>query len=435
MPRILVVDDDLSLSEVLQRLLQQEGYQTAVAESGDAAMTAIRENPTDLVLLDLRLKQESGLELLPKLKAIRPEMSVIMITAVGSIEDAVEAMRLGADNFVAKPVDPPRLLTIVAKGLECGALRQKNISLESLQPIGKAETTDAMKQTAALVDAVADRDTTVLLCGETGTGKGYLAARIHQLSSRKKEPFVELNCAGLQRELTESELFGHERGAFTGAVERKIGLFEAASRGTLFLDEIGEMDVTVQAKLLKVLDEKRFRRIGSITEMTTETRVIAATHQDLSKAVSEGKFREDLFYRLSVFTIDIPPLRERKTEILPLACHFLNQFRSTKPVNGISNEAQKQLLAYNWPGNIRELRNVIERATILCPPNKHIEPQHLPRLLNQERFADPLTMEDAERQVMEKALRETDGNLHAAARQLGISRSTLYRKMKVYGLE
>lgn len=437
--RVLIVDDDESLSDALKGYLEHVHYQVCQAGNGAAALSTVRREPIGVALLDLRLKKESGLDLIPELKNIRPEMSVIMITAMGSIETAVEAMRLGADNFISKPIDCGGLVAVVAKGFESRALRLRNIHMERLQPPASLPLWGealSMQKTLELVDAVAGRDTSVLLHGETGTGKGVIARRIHDLSPRKNCPFVELNCAGLQKELTESELFGHERGAFTGAVERKIGLFEAADGGTLLLDEIGEMELGVQSKLLKVLDQKKFRRVGGTVEIESDVRVIAATHRDLSRCVSEGKFREDLFYRLNVFVIELPPLRDRKEDVLPLSLHLLQLFRGQNDCRSISKEAEKVLLQHSWPGNIRELRNAIERAAIVCPPDSPILPKHLPSFLPID-LPDgaPSTADAAERQVLEKALLEQGWNLHAAARQLGVSRGTLYRMIKKHGVK
>lgn len=439
--KILIVDDDTSLAEALTQLLEHAGYQTSVASSGASALDAVRRRPTDLALMDLRLGGESGLKLLPEVKNIRPEMSVIMITAAGTIEDAVEAMRLGADNFVTKPIDPPRLLTIIAKGLEAGSLRRKNQQLERLsKPSGDPflGVSKSMRDAIALSEAVASRDTTVLLRGETGSGKGLLARHIHHRSSRQKEAFVELNCAGLQRDLTESELFGHEKGAFTGATERKLGLFEAADGGSLFLDEIGEMDLSVQAKLLKVLEQKRFRRVGGLAEIESDARLIAATHRDLAKDVADGKFREDLFYRLNVFAIPVPPLRERREDIIPMALAFLSEFRGSGAQEQISPEAVQRLQAYHWPGNVRELKNVMERAAILCPTGSAVQVAHLPTFEGPStavsKGAGDMTMGGAEKQLLESSLASHNYNLKATAADLGISRGTLYRKIKKYGI-
>jgi DNA-binding NtrC family response regulator len=441
---ILLVDDDPSLIESLTGLLENAGYAVSSASDGRTALEAASARPTDLVLLDLRLGPESGLDLLPRLKALRPEMSVIMITALGSIENAVEAMRLGADNFIVKPLDPPNFLAVLAKGFESRELRHRSLRLERLSGTTAGEfygAAPAMRRALELADTVAPRDTTVLLLGETGTGKGLLARRIHDASPRRSQPFVELNCAGLQRELTESELFGHERGAFTSASERKLGLFEAAHGGTLLLDEIGEMDLAVQAKLLNVLEERRFRRVGGVTEIEVDVRVLAATHRDLASDVAEGRFREDLLYRLNVFAIPIPPLRERTGDILPLAVRLLEKNKGPGAApSGISEAAAAILEGYDWPGNVRELSNVMERAVILCPPGTGVTPEHLPPLAAGPRrtgSGNPgtTTFTDAEHQLVEQALKANDGNILATARQLGVSRGTLYRKIKKYGLK
>ena len=440
---IVIIDDDEALASALAGLLRHARYEVRTAASSSEALREIEDHPTALALLDLRLGDESGLELLPQLKARRPEMSVIILTALGTIENAVEAMRLGADNFVVKPVDPPQLLATIAKGLEARDLRCQSERWARLRPAGGGEIlsrSPAMQQVVRLAETVAPRDTTVLLTGETGVGKGVLARHIHRASRRGDGPFVELNCAGLQRELTETELFGHEQGAFTGATERKLGLFEAADGGTLLLDEIGEMDPAVQAKLLHVLETGRFRRLGGVSEIGADVRLIAATHRDLARDVEEGRFREDLLYRLNVFRIAIPPLRDRADDILPLAMRFLAEFRGTDDAVRISPAAEALLVRYEWPGNVRELRNLMERATILCPPERPIEPVHLPPLSPRrpggtERSGRPgETMREAERRLLEKALAAHGGNIRATARDLGVSRGTLYRKMRKYGL-
>lgn len=443
--RILVIDDHPSFITSATALLAHAGYEVRSAATGQAGLEIVRREPIELTLLDIGLGVESGLDVLPQLKMLRPEMSVVIITALGTIENAVEAMRRGADNFIEKPIDPSRFLAVVAKGLESRQLRCKYLQLERLSAPAQAMILgegSAMRDVLRLAEAVAGRETTVLLRGETGTGKGLLARLIHDASPRRKEPFVALNCAGLQRELTESELFGHERGAFTGAVERKIGLFEAADGGTLFLDEISEMDMGVQAKLLSVLEQKRFRRLGGVTEIEVDVRLIAATNRDVAKDVAAGRFREDLFYRLNVFTIDLPPLRERREDILPLAWHFLRELQGPQ---AISSAAQEILLSYSWPGNVRELRNVIERAAILCPPGSELLPIHLPPLGAEVRapasvtppigdLLASLTMEEVERLYLEAALHAHDWNLEATVRDLGLSRATLYRKIKKYNL-
>ncbi|RMG56599.1 MAG: sigma-54-dependent Fis family transcriptional regulator [Acidobacteria bacterium] len=450
---ILIIDDDASLCQALAELLGSAGYEVKTAETGAAALEVVRQESIGLALLDIRLGAESGLDVLPQIKMLRPEMSVIILTALGTVENAVAAMRRGADNFIVKPIDPSSFLVIVEKGLEACSLRRKAARLQRLTSSSRSiifGQGSAMSDVLRLAEAVATRETTVLLRGETGTGKGVLARLIHEASPRKKEPFVELNCAGLQRDLTESELFGHERGAFTGAVDRKIGLFEAAEGGTLFLDEVGELDAAVQAKLLRVLEQKRFRRLGGVADIEVDVRLIAATNRDLEQDVAEGRFRQDLWYRLNVFTIELPPLRERRQDILPLAYHFLDEFRGGRTsAPRLSPAVEEILLAYDWPGNVRELRNVIERAAILCPPGSEVLPIHLPPLeasreaLQKTTEDSPtasdtapasMSMEEAERRHLASTLNAHDWNLQAAARALGLSRATLYRKIKKYNL-
>jgi two-component system response regulator AtoC len=441
--RVLIVDDDRPLADALVGLLAHAGCDAHAVTSGPDALSVLRKQTVELVLLDLRLGSESGLDLLVEIKKVRPEISVIIITALGTIEAAVEAMRAGADNFVLKPLDPPRLLAVVAKGLEARALRVRTLQLErtSTRPAPSVVGGSApMAEAVRLAETVAPHDTTVLLRGETGTGKGLVARLVHDRSTRRRQPFVELNCAGLHRELTESELFGHEKGAFTGATERKLGLFEAAAGGTLFLDEIGEMDAGIQAKLLRAIEEKTFRRIGGLVEIDVDVRLIAATHRDLEKEVTQAKFREDLFYRLSVFSIALPPLRERPRDIAPLALHFLRQYRPYAEAS-LPEEVAARLSAYDWPGNVRELRNVIERACILADGGP-LTVEHLPSLVSRPRETEAAagkggavtTIRDAEREQIQRALSDQSGNVKAAAEQLGISRATLYRKARKYNI-
>lgn len=445
-PTLLVIDDDVSLRTMLAELLRTQDYQVREAGDGKAGLEAASRESLDLILLDQRLPDTTGLALLPQLKSLQPEAALIVITAGGSIQDAVEAMRLGADNFVQKPIDPKGLFAIAAKGLEAASLRRRSQRFERLAQQAAAVLlgeSPELKEALRLAESVAPRETTVLITGPTGSGKGLLARRIHQRSGRAKEPFVELNCAGLSRDLTESELFGHERGAFTGAVEKKLGLFEVADGGTLFLDEIGEMDAAVQAKLLKALEERRFRRVGGVSELRSDVRLIAATHRDLKAEVAAGRFRQDLFFRLNVFAIPLPSLADRPEDILPLAVFFLREFRETPdPGRALSPEAAARLLDYDWPGNVRELRNVMERAGILCPPGSPVLPEHLPPLEAAPAALGaaggpgetPATLETAEKAFLEQALKNRKGSIRAAARDLGISRGTLYRKARKFGL-
>ena len=461
--RVLLVDDDDALRAALAALFEHAGYSVRQAANGADALDLLRREPSGVVLLDVRLGNESGLDLLPRLKALRPESTALVMTARGTIEMAVEAMRRGADNFLVKGDDPSRLLAVVEKGFESHDLRRRSERLERLAAPRIAPVlghSPALLESVRMIEAVAARDTTVLFLGETGSGKGLLARHLHALSPRAKEPIVELNCAGLSRELTESELFGHERGAFTGAVDKKLGLFEVADGGTLLLDEIGEMEMSIQAKLLKVLEERRFRRVGGTAEISADVRLVAATHRDLEQDARDGRFRSDLFYRLNGFVVRIPSLRERTEDILPLAAHFLREFRESTPEDdreSWTDAAAARLMAYDWPGNIRELRNVMERAAILAPPDGPIREEHLPPLGGRTRPATPppmaaattaspataaapsadgapATLKSMEKAQIERALAHRLGNIRAAAKDLGISRGTLYRKARAFGI-
>jgi len=434
--RLLIVDDEASIRQALTGLFQHAGYEVHAAESPAAALTIARATLIDLALVDLRLGAESGLDLMPELKALHPDAAVIILTGSGTIDIAVEAMRKGADNFITKPIDPARLLAVVRKGLESEALRRQSARLIRLaeRPANNptAFHSAAMRKVQTLADAVAPHGTTVLLLGDTGTGKGMLARYVHDASPRASGPFVELNCAGLSRELTESELFGHEKGAFTGASTRKLGLLEAADGGTLFLDEIGEMELAVQAKLLKVLEQGRFRRVGGIAEISVDVRIVAATHRDLEKDAASGRFRIDLFYRMNVFSIRLPPLAARKDDVLMLGRRFLSEQRRG---HTLSDEAIELLDGYDWPGNVRELKNVMERAAILAPPGEAITGEHLPPLAGTASPDETGSLDVAERSFIESALRTHDGNIQATAKALGVSRGLLYRKIAKYGIK
>ncbi len=449
--RLLLVDDDPPLLQLLTQLFIDAGYETEGVGTVKDGVAAVGRQAFDVALIDLNLPDGTGLDLLTQLRTLRPELSVILLTAASSVEAAVEAMRRGADNFVVKPVDPPELLAVVGKGIEACALRRRSLHLDRLSETPVARVlgqSAAMKHALQLAERVAPHDTTVLLLGPTGSGKGLLARTIHDASQRRKAPFVALNSAALSKEMVESELFGHERGAFTGANERKLGLLEAAEGGTLFLDEIAELDISVQAKLLTALEERRFRRLGGLVEIAADVRLVAATHRDLPKLVSDSLFRADLYHRLNVFAIALPPLCDRDEDILPLAVHFLRMYRDVPDAaRALTDEAAGILLDYDWPGNVRELRNVMERAAILAPPDAPVDVMHLPPLETRTKpepppprepvaSTEPLpaTLEEAERMFLERALRERKGSLRAAAKDLGISRGTLYRKARKYNL-
>jgi two-component system, NtrC family, response regulator PilR len=371
-PRILVVDDERSMRELLAIVLRREGYDVLLAETGRGAIETLEREPIDLLISDLKMPDLSGVEVLRAAKRVDQDILGIMITAFASTETAVEAMRLGACDYLSKPFDIDLLKMKVREKIENRQLRQENVLLKRTlglshqfsNIIGRSES---MLQVFKMIETVARTGSTILLTGESGTGKGLVAQAIHFHSLRREKPFVALNCGALPENLLESELFGHMRGAFTGADANKKGLLEVAERGTVFLDEIGEMSAVMQVKLLRVLQERRFRRVGGLEELQADIRVIAATNQDLAKLIAEGRFREDLFYRINVIPIALPPLRHRREDIPLLAEFFLTKYNEQmgKNIAGISHDALALLTAHEWPGNIRELENVIERAVAL----------------------------------------------------------------------
>ncbi|HEX7139480.1 MAG TPA: sigma-54 dependent transcriptional regulator [Vicinamibacterales bacterium] len=371
-PRILVVDDERSMRELLAIVLRREGYEVLLAENGRSAIAALEKEPVDLLISDIKMPDMSGVEVLRAAKKIDQDILGIMITAFASTETAVEAMRLGACDYLSKPFDVDLLKMKVREKIENRHLRQENVLLKRTlglshqfsNIIGRSE---AMLEVFKMIETVSRTNSTILLTGESGTGKGLVAQAIHFHSLRRDKPMVSLNCGAMPETLLESELFGHMRGAFTGADQNKKGLLEVAERGTIFLDEIGEMSAVMQVKLLRVLQERRFRRVGGLEEQVADIRVIAATNQDLTKAVAEGRFREDLYYRINVIPIVLPALRERREDIPLIAEHFLAKYSEQmgKPMTGISHDALEMLLSHDWPGNIRELENVLERAVAL----------------------------------------------------------------------
>jgi len=370
--RILVVDDERSMRELLAIVLRREGYEVLLAENGRAAIETLEREPVDILISDIKMPDLSGVEVLRAAKQIDQNILGIMITAFASTETAVEAMRLGACDYLSKPFDVDLLRMKVREKIENRQLRQENVLLKRTlglthqfsNIIGRSET---MLDMFKMIETVARTNSTILLTGESGTGKGLVAQAIHFHSLRRDRPLVAVNCGAMPETLLESELFGHMRGSFTGADANKKGLIEVAERGTVFLDEIGEMSAVMQVKLLRVLQERKFRRVGGLEEMQADIRVIAATNQDLSKRVADGRFREDLFYRINVIPIVLPPLRERREDIPLLADHFLAKYSEQmgKHVVGVSHDALQLMLRYDWPGNIRELENMIERAVAL----------------------------------------------------------------------
>jgi two-component system response regulator PilR (NtrC family) len=383
-PRILVVDDERSMRELLAIVLRREGYEVLLAENGRAAVDVLEREPVDLLISDIKMPDLSGVDVLRAAKRIDRDILGIMITAFASTDTAVEAMRLGACDYLSKPFDIDLLKMKVREKIENRQLKQENVLLKRTlglshqfsNIIGRSE---AMLQVFKMIETVARTNSTILLTGESGTGKGLVAQAIHFHSLRREKPFVALNCGAMPENLLESELFGHMRGAFTGADANKKGLLEVAERGTVFLDEIGEMSAVMQVKLLRVLQERRFRRVGGLEEIHADLRVIAATNQDLAKAIADGRFREDLYYRINVIPIALPPLRERREDIPLLADFFLAKYNEQmgKTISGVSRQAMELLVAHDWPGNIRELENVLERAVAL-EPTPTVLPDSLP---------------------------------------------------------
>ena len=447
--RLLIVDDEKLIRWSLDEEFKAEGYEVDTAETGTQALSMIDAMQYDIVLLDIRLPDTSGIEVLRKVKEVGPSPAVIMITANADIETAVEAMREGAYDYVAKPYNMDEMKTRVERALEALHLKEevsylRRFRREQLRPDHVVGRSKIMKAILDLAGKVAKSEATVLILGESGTGKDLLARHIHFHSPRAEQPFLEINCAALPETLLESELMGHEKGAFTDAKAAKRGLFEQAGQGTIFLDEIGDMPLAIQAKVLKLIETKRFRRLGGERDIEADVRIIAATNRNLKKLICEGRMREDLYYRLSVILMALPPLRDRRGDIPLLTGHFLNLLNRGSSKVRVSSDALELLTSYDWPGNVRELRNVLERALIL---NEGVEimPWHLPPEIAEQPEAEHpqeatplylppggLSLVDAEREMIRKAFGMANGNLSKAARILNISRDTLrYRVNKL----
>jgi len=440
--KVLVVDDETIVRESLRDWLSDVGHQVLTAENGYQAMEIIEKEKPGIVIADLVMPGMDGIELLKRAKEISPGIEVIIITAYGSIPTAITAMRVGAYDYIEKPFCPEKAELLIDKLVEHQRLIDENVSLHrKLEERYRFENIIAksskMQQVIEMIKVVAKSNATVLITGDSGTGKELVARAIHSQSYRKDKPFVAVSCAALPESLLESELFGHEKGAFTGAHAQRRGKFEVANRGTLFLDEIGEMSANIQVHLLRVLEERELTRVGGNELIKVDVRVISATNKDMRKAIASGQFREDLYYRLNVVTIELPPLRERKEDIPLLAEHFLAKFavENQKEVIGFSPEATDYLLKYDWPGNVRELENAVERAVILTQ-NSYVDVAELAQgslilahsVPGQERLAE------VEKDHILTIINEAGGNYSKAARILGISRVTLYNKIKAYGL-
>ncbi len=450
---ILVVDDDKNHLKTLQTIIRSWGYQVTVADDGIKAVANVKERPFALVLMDVRMAQMSGIEALRHIKQYNPAIPILIMTAYSSVDSAVEALKAGAYDYLTKPLDFEVLKLSLSRALEHAGLKVENRHLKNKQGadyelkniIGKSKP---MKELIDILAMIAPSEATALITGESGTGKELIAKSIHYNSPRKDRPLVVINCAAMTETLLESEIFGHEKGAFTGADRRREGRFMQANKGTIFLDEIGETSPAMQAKLLRVIQEREIQRVGGERTLSVDVRILAATNRTLEKDVESGRFREDLYYRLNVVTLHIPPLRKRLDDIPLLAQHFLTKYskKNHKQVKGFSPLAMDMLLKYTWPGNIRELENTIERAVILLP-GEHITEQELPANITKaysekSDWVAPLSpvtanrpLEEIEKEAILATLEASSGNKSETARRLKINRKTLHKKLKDYGID
>ena len=440
--KILIVDDELIMRESLAGWLERDGHVVQTAPSGEDALEKLKESHFDILLVDIKMEGMSGLDVLRQVKESDPDVSVVMITAYGSIPTAIEAMKDGAYDYMLKPFDPNELGVLIEKIIrhqnqarEMQFLRaevRERTRFESM--IGQS---GSMQEIFSLICDVAPMESTVLITGETGTGKGLAAKAIHTNSPRSNGPFVTVNCGAIPEHLMESELFGHQKGAFTDAKETKKGRLELAHGGTLFLDEVGEISMRMQIDLLRVLEDRVFYRVGGTQPMEADFRVIAATNRNLEKAIKDGSFREDLFYRLNVISLKMPSLKQRKEDIPLLAEHFLQRFvlETNKTIDKISREAMDELMLYDWPGNVRELENAIERAVVVGK-DRQVLPEHLP-IFCHEPFPGPRnnTLKEVEKVHIRQILTDNDWNIARSARIMGIDRTTLYSKIKRHGIQ
>ncbi len=454
MKHVLIVDDEESIRSSLDGILQDEGYRTSVAASGEDALSLLREELPDLILLDIWMPGLDGLETLRRARELAPEQVVIMMSGHGTIETAVKATKLGAYDFIEKPLSLEKLLLSIQNALKIGQLVEENRSLKAkiakeYDMVGNSQEISLLKEQIAIA---APTSGWVLITGENGTGKELVARAIHNQSRRREKPFVEVNCAAIPEELIESELFGHERGAFTGATTQRKGKFDLAHEGTLFLDEIGDMSLKTQAKVLRILQERKFERVGGSKTIEVDVRVIAATNKDLEEEIRLGSFREDLYFRLNVLPFHVPPLRERREDITRLVSHFLDYFCSKegREIKTIAPPALATLRGYSWPGNVRELKNIVERLVIMTP-DTCIQETHLPPSMRMKRTApsEPRgsslagvdssnfkeAKEEFEKEFILQKLEEHDWNISRTAEAIDIERSNLHRKIKSYGIE
>ncbi|MBU2055010.1 MAG: sigma-54 dependent transcriptional regulator [Proteobacteria bacterium] len=447
---ILIVDDEESICQTLAGILVDEGYETIAAASGEEALRVVEEEMPSLVLLDIWLPGMDGIEVLNAIKAGHPQIQVIMMSGHGTIETAVKATKLGAFDFIEKPLSLEKVILAVNHALALAGLEEENILLKQ-KVSHEYELTGAsplIQELKEMIGIVAPTNAWILIMGENGTGKELVARSIHRQSRRAQKPFIEVNCAAIPEDLIESELFGHERGSFTGATAKKRGKFDLANEGTIFLDEVADMSLKAQAKVLRILQEKKFERVGGNRLIPTDVRVLAATNKDLEKEMEAGRFRQDLFYRLNVIPLRIPPLRDRKEDIPPLVDRFLKDFafKENESEKRITDEAISVLTGHNWLGNVRELKNIIERLVIMTP-TAVISKSDIPLLFEERKMskvapewdiaADSFrgAKQDFERQYILRKLREFEGNISRTAEAIGLERSHLHKKIKGYGLE
>jgi len=446
---ILIVDDEESICRSLGAILKDEGYEVITAGSGEEALKIIKEELPFLVFLDIWLPGIDGIETLKKIMSEHHEMRVVMISGHGTIETAVKATKLGAFDFLEKPLSLEKVLLVTNHVSDMIRLEEENILLKQkiaweYELTGKSGPILELKET---INLIAQTNAWILIMGENGTGKELVAKSIHRQSKRAHKPFIEVNCAAIPEELIESELFGHEKGAFTGATEKRKGKFDLANEGTILLDEVADMSLKAQAKILRILEEKKFERVGGSKLIPTDVRVLAATNKELEKEMEEGRFRQDLYYRLNVIPLRVPPLRERKDDIPLLASHFLMDFslKEGEPEKSITEDALAVLREHNWPGNVRELKNIIERLVIMTPSNV-ISKSDIPPLGKESQDGDGdnewyavnsyrMAKMNFEKQYLAKKLRENEGNVSRTAEVIGLERSNLHRKIKSYGLE
>ena len=440
--KILIVDDELSVRNSLREWFLEDGFAVETAEDGNAALQRMHSGPYDIVIIDLKMPGMDGITLERRIRQIDKDAAIIILTAFASVETAVEALKLGAFDYVTKPVDPDELSNTVRNALKQRELESENVRLkakvsELTLPSPIIGDSPRMRRVLDMISTVAGTDANVVIRGESGTGKELIARAIHVQSDRRFFPIVAVNCGSIPETLLESELFGHEKGAFTGAQYRRKGKIELAHGGTLFLDEIGDIPTKMQVDLLRVLETRRFHRLGGNQEIMSDFRLVCATNRDLEALIAEGSFREDLYYRINVFVIDLPPLRDRPEDIPSLTHHFIAKYAHAmgRPIKDVSPEVEAMLVSYSWPGNVRELENAVERAMVVGR-EPSLQPDDLPlQLVRTDGEPEGVTLAALERRHIERILREEEGNITRAAAMLGIDRGTLYNKLRRYGIE